>query len=83
MASDKWEFTASKKNEIRHTINFHASVDSQWFKGHFPGMPILPGVALLHHAWRLVDEFLGPGHYLEKLSRVKFRRIIKPGTRPP
>lgn len=55
------------------------SSDSPWFVGHFPNNPILPGVAQL----RLVIELLeraGCGHLrLAALSRVKFRRIVRPG----
>ncbi len=53
--------------------------DSAWFVGHFPNNPVLPGVAQL----RLVIDLLeragwGPLH-LAALSRVKFRRIVRPG----
>ncbi len=45
----KWyvlkELTQSDKNEI--TADIHVPPDSPWFCGHFPGEPILPGVAQL------------------------------------
>ena len=79
MSSLKWDFIVTKKDDARHVIYFQVPENSPWFNGHFPEMPILPGVAILHHAWSLVAEFMGSDFYLKKLSRVKFRRIIKPG----
>jgi hypothetical protein len=52
-----------------------------WFQGHFPGRPILPGVAQIHlsrlFAARLWQFEPGSCH----LARVKFRRLIQPGER--
>ncbi len=52
-----------------------------WFQGHFPGRPILPGVAQIHlsrlFAERLWQMRPGSSH----VARVKFRRLIRPGDR--
>ncbi len=37
------EMSRSEENEI--SAGIHVSSDSPWFDGHFPGEPILPGVA--------------------------------------
>lgn len=53
----------------------------KWFEGHFPGQPILPGVAQLHIASVLGERIWGiafPGH---DMSRVKFRRVMQPEER--
>jgi len=55
--------------------------DGEWFKGHFPDFPILPGVAQLffmrRFARRVFPGFPDAGVY----RRVKFRRLVRPGER--
>ncbi len=54
--------------------------NSPWFSGHFPGDPILPGIAQLKMVVDLVSES-GKGNHLcmTGLSRIKFRKTVRPG----
>ena len=52
--------------------------DSFWFNGHFPGMPILPGIAQL----AMIGETLalsGVSRPITRFSKVRFRQLIRPG----
>jgi 3-hydroxymyristoyl/3-hydroxydecanoyl-(acyl carrier protein) dehydratase len=53
--------------------------DLRWFDGHFPGQPILPGVAQLHIASSLAEEAWGIVATGSEMSRIKFRHIMQPG----
>lgn len=53
--------------------------DSLWFQGHFPGDPMLPGIAQLHLVMESLREALGEGVRLTGLKRVRFKRVIRPG----
>jgi len=67
-----------------HELSAEATLepDSLWFDGHFPGMPILPGIAQL----AIVSDILkwsakqqGSPVMIAALTRVRFRQFIRPG----
>jgi len=49
------------------------------FGGHFPGMPVLPGVVQIDWAVRLGVLLLGTGQPVAERFQVKFKRVISPG----
>jgi 3-hydroxymyristoyl/3-hydroxydecanoyl-(acyl carrier protein) dehydratase len=59
-------------------FGLEVSQDLSWFRGHFPDMPILPGVVQLHWAVivaRAVFEL--PDSPLE-VKRLKFKNVVIP-----
>ncbi len=52
--------------------------DLFYFQGHFPGHPILPGVAQIEWAVRLADRHLGLDIGSAREFQVKFRAVIQP-----
>lgn len=50
------------------------------FDGHFPGRPILPGVAQLDLALSLLQHALGQRVRLERVRRMKFSSTVTPGA---
>jgi len=66
------------ENEVL-TARASAPGDSPWFAGHFPDDPILPGIAQLNMVADLIAHFRGDDLRLKGLSRVKFRKIVRPG----
>jgi len=61
---------------------FAVPLDSLWFDGHFPGDPILPGIALLKFVQEVLDENARRKGLKLKLigfKRVRFRNIARPG----
>ena len=53
--------------------------DSPWFSGHFPGNPILPGVAQLEMVMAALARVSGKNLYVARLGRVKFKSVVCPG----
>ena len=52
--------------------------ESPWFQGHFPGDPLLPGIAQLHLVLETIRAALGQKVSLAGLKRVRFKRVIRP-----
>ena len=74
------EVKSDKPNEIEALA--HVPTDSPWFVGHFPGEPILPGIALIHMAEQAIichTEKRNEQVKLFKLRRVRFTQPVKPG----
>lgn len=66
---------------VAHVV---ASADAAWFQGHFPGMPILPGVALLAMVEDALARFWADAEHgpveIRAFQRIRFRQILSPGA---
>ncbi|QTA80042.1 Beta-hydroxydecanoyl thiol ester dehydrase domain-containing protein, FabA/FabZ [Desulfonema limicola] len=56
-----------------------AGKDCLWFSGHFPGDPILPGIAQLALVMDSLHQAFKTKIRISGLKRVRFRQIIRPG----
>lgn len=63
------------------TASVTADSNSSWFSGHFPNNPILPGIAQLKMVADLITRPERGNLSMTGLSRVKFRKLVKPGDR--
>ena len=54
--------------------------DSPWFDGHFPGMPLLPGIAQLALVEELIARAWERKRKAAQFSRVRFKLKIEPGV---
>lgn len=76
MCYTKKNIKGGTDKSIRAEIQVPA--ESPWFDGHFPGEPILPGVAQLAMVADLLGEALGDPVTLTQISRVRFKQAIRP-----
>ena len=79
-----WQYTlknlkCSVSNEISAQIELVP--DSLWFSGHFPGDPILPGIAQLGMVLDALEQSNNQKLKVAGVSRVRFKRIVRPGDR--
>jgi 3-hydroxymyristoyl/3-hydroxydecanoyl-(acyl carrier protein) dehydratase len=54
-------------------------LQSPWFSGHFPDDPILPGIAQLAMVTATIAKVLQQDLSLQSVTRIKFKKIIRPG----
>lgn len=59
-------------------IEIQFGPDLIWFDGHFPGQPILPGLAQVHMACCWSRRLWGWVPVTNMMSQLKFRRILRP-----
>lgn len=55
--------------------------DSPWFCGHFPGEPILPGIAQLGMVFDAIARAGDRKRSIKSVSRVRFKQVIRPDDR--
>ncbi len=66
----------TEENEISADINVPS--DSPWFDGHFPGEPVLPGVAQLGMVFDVISKARNRELKISSVRRVRFKGIIRP-----
>lgn len=76
----RWHFLETVEIMAEGCITARVSVpgNSLWFSGHFPGSPVLPGIAQISIVLDVIEKAAGHGVVLKKLYRTKYRRIIMP-----
>lgn len=63
------------------TAEVHVPPGSPWFDGHFPGAPVLPGIAQLGMVFDLIRHAFGDPLKVTEVSRVRFKQLILPDDR--
>jgi len=84
--ADNWHLIedVQKKGQNEMQARAFVPVDSTWFSGHFPGAPILPGIALIDMAMQVVNLGLsakGEKIIITALKRVRFTQPAMPGDK--
>ena len=83
---NQWSLLKEVKATTNNNIEALADVpaDSPWFSGHFPGEPILPGIALVYIVKQaIIEEALKKGTqlHLHSLRRIRFTQPVRPGDK--
>jgi len=74
------EIHSGADNEIEATC--FVPTDSPWFEGHFPGEPILPGIAIVHTVEQAILKDILKNNervVLDELRRIRFVQPVRPG----
>jgi 3-hydroxyacyl-[acyl-carrier-protein] dehydratase len=63
------------------------AADEFWARGHFPGVPLMPGVLMCEAAAQLASYYASKYHCIDGmvgfggLEEVRFRDVVRPGDR--
>jgi 3-hydroxymyristoyl/3-hydroxydecanoyl-(acyl carrier protein) dehydratase len=75
------ETSGAEPGEISVGIKIVIPPESGYFDGHFPQIQVLPALAQFELVVRLASRFLGTGILVERIKRIKFSSLIRPGAR--
>jgi UDP-N-acetylglucosamine acyltransferase len=60
----------------------NVTVNEEFFQGHFPGSPVMPGVLMIESLTQVAAILMSPGQVmLRGVDRAKFRKQVVPGDR--
>jgi 3-hydroxymyristoyl/3-hydroxydecanoyl-(acyl carrier protein) dehydratase len=59
-------------------LSLEITTDLNWFHGHFPDQPVLPGVIQLHWAVLVAQACFELSGIPAEVKRLKFKKIITP-----
>lgn len=71
------EVSGQPANERRYTLDI--PYDLAYFSGHFPSVPVVPGVAQISWAVSIAQRDLCPGLRFGGMEALKFQRLLRPG----
>ena len=74
--------TAQKIEPLAARIDLLVPPDLDYFDGHFPGLPIVPGVVQVKWALLLARKYLDAAGAFAGIEALKFHRVMTPGARP-
>jgi 3-hydroxyacyl-[acyl-carrier-protein] dehydratase len=79
----KWYSLTNINSSAEGKLSASAEVkpDSPWFSGHFPGNPILPGIAQLALVFEAIKQGAADDLRISSVRRVRFKQIVKPDDR--
>jgi 3-hydroxyacyl-[acyl-carrier-protein] dehydratase len=82
--TDRWKLLKETRRVAPGMLEADITVppDSIWFSGHFPGQPILPGIALISAVCEIIENEArerGEAVAISSLKRVRFTGPVRPG----
>lgn len=69
------------ENDKHVTLELYVPAELAHFSGHFPGMPILPGVVQIDWAVRYASQYLALSGDFVALENIKFLSLVLPDTK--
>lgn len=81
---DRWNLPSEVRRTAPDALEARVFVpeDSIWFSGHFPGEPILPGIAVVHAVYETIQrdaQSRDTSLHISHLKRIRFTSPVRPG----
>jgi len=77
-ANDIFQIISSELFEGKIVAAITVNEQSEIFKGHFPGQPIVPGACMLQLVKEVLEDALKSPFQLKKADQIKFIAMITP-----
>jgi len=66
------------ENPDEFCLSLDVTPGLSWFRGHFPGQPVLPGIVQMHWAILVASALFGLETPPQHIKRLKFSKVIVP-----
>jgi 3-hydroxymyristoyl/3-hydroxydecanoyl-(acyl carrier protein) dehydratase len=70
-----------REGDARVVLDLGVPAGLAYFEGHFPGLPVLPGVVQVDWAARLAPGYLPVSGKFTAMENIKFLALVLPDTR--
>ncbi len=74
--------STEKHTDLQTDFTIEINANHAIFEGHFPNMPVTPGVVQLEIAKQLIAKMIGHEVVLSKMSACKYTAILNPNQTP-
>lgn len=82
LKNDFFQITAIEAIEDQATARIQLNADHAILKGHFPEMPVVPGVCMVQMLKEVTEQQSGKKLTLRKAPVIKFLSVMQPGAHP-
>ena len=71
LVAERWGATEGEQD-------LRVPADLACWPGHFPELPVVPGVLQIGWVVQAAERWLGPGPVLERIEGLKFKSLLRP-----
>jgi 3-hydroxyacyl-[acyl-carrier-protein] dehydratase len=71
--------SSDNANQVR--LDLHIPIELAYFPGHFPKLPVLPGVVQIDWAVRYARQHLTLSEHFSALEHIKFQSLVLPDAK--
>lgn len=82
LLGDLFTYSVLEQEEGKLIANIEINAEHQVFEGHFPGVPVLPGVCQVQAIKELMQDATGNKLKLGKVRDIKFMAMVIPEKMP-
>lgn len=78
LINDFFTYTIDEYQDSKLIATININPNHAIFKGHFPGMPITPGICQVQIVQELISDYFKATYTLKKARDIKFLNFINP-----
>jgi len=78
LKNDLYQIIKLQSNDEDVTAEIKLNKEHDIFKGHFPDVPVLPGVTMMQMVKEILEEVLVKDLQIKKAGQLKFLQMVNP-----
>lgn len=82
LINDFYHIVATESSETKYICKVKLNAGHDFYRVHFPGNPVTPGVCLVQMATEILEQRYGKRFLLSTAVNIKFKRLVGPYDEP-